>query len=41
MKTMMDYKECPTNWRRREAYRTFNWKNLKISAILLASGGLA
>ncbi len=28
-KTMVDYKECPTNWRWRDAFRTFDWRNIR------------
>jgi len=27
--TMMKYKQCPTNWRWRDAFRTFNWNNFR------------
>ncbi|MBX9744882.1 MAG: hypothetical protein K2X08_06710 [Chlamydiales bacterium] len=34
--TMIGYKECPTNWRWRDAFRTFSWRGFPISATLFS-----
>jgi len=36
-KTVVDYKECPTNWRWRDAFRTFDWSRIKIPSVLTSS----
>jgi hypothetical protein len=36
-KTMVDYKECPTNWRWRDAFRTFQWGKVHGSLLRLIS----
>ena len=39
--TMMGYKQCPTNWRWRDAFRTFDWRlakgKVQILKVLLTS----
>ena len=33
---MVDYKECPTNWGRLDAFRTFDWNQLLSSAMIFS-----
>jgi len=35
--TMIGHKECPTNWRWRDAFRTFDWSRVKIPSVLTSS----
>lgn len=36
-KKVVEYKECPTNWRWRDAFRTFDWTSFHMNALFETS----